>query len=130
MTCRELAECIERLQPEALPREVARLCLLLSNYVEDLDELKDEERLADVWQDMMVRLEAVTDQHAAMTADLEKLSRANPEILSVDQIMVLIRAIKVQSQVIQLYVGKPAVEASDSGKERMKDEGRIQNDEC
>lgn len=106
MTCQELAKCIEKLQPEALPREVARLCLLLSNYVDDLDELQDEKRLAQVWEDMKVRLEAVTDQHAAMTADLESLSRTNPEMLTFDQIMVLFRAIKVQSQVLQLYMGQ------------------------
>jgi hypothetical protein len=111
MTCQELAKCIEKLQPKALPREVARLCLLLSNYIDDLDELEDENRLSQVWQEMMVRLQAVTDQHAAMTADLVDLSRANPEMLTIDQIMVLFRAIKVQSQVLQLYVSQPAVEA-------------------
>lgn len=107
MTCSELAECIEKLQPKALPREVARLCLLISNYVSDLDELKDEDHLVRVWQEMLIRLEAVTDQHAAMTADLEELSQANPKMLTIDQIMMLIRAIKVQSQVVQLYVGLP-----------------------
>jgi hypothetical protein len=111
MTCHELAERIERLQPTALPREVARLCLLLINYVDDIDELKDEERLSQVWQEMLFRLQSVTDQHAAMAADLEDLSRAKPEMLTIDQIMVLIRAIKVQSQVVQLYVIQPAFEA-------------------
>ncbi len=115
MRCHELAKCIEKLQPDALPREVARLCLLLSNYVDDLDMLKDEECLLRVWQNVKVRLEAVTDQHAAMTADLENLSRTNPEMLTIDQIMVLIRAIKVQSQVVQLYVGQPA---QDIGEEK------------
>jgi hypothetical protein len=110
MTCHELAKSIEKLQPEALPGEVARLCLLLCNYVDDLEKLKDEERLVQVWQAMQVRLQAVTDQHAAMTADLENLSRTSPEMLTFEQIMVLIRAIKVQSQVVQLYVGQPAME--------------------
>jgi hypothetical protein len=111
MTCHELAKSIEQLQPEAMPHEVARLCLLLSNYVDNIDELKDERRLAQVWQNMKVRLEAVTDQHAAMTAELENLSRTNPEKLTFDQIMVLIRAIKVQSQVVQLYMGQPLLES-------------------
>jgi hypothetical protein len=110
MTCHELAKSIEKLQPEALPHEVARLCLLLCNYVDDLDELKNEDRLAQEWEHMQTRLQAITDQHAAMTADLEKLSRTNPQMLSFDQIMVLIRAIKVQSQVVQLYVAQPALE--------------------
>ena len=59
---------------------------------------------------MKVRLQAVTDQYAAMTADLENLSRTNPEKLTFDQILVLIRAIKVQSQVLQLYMGQAALE--------------------
>jgi hypothetical protein len=110
MTCRDLAAQIERLQPDALPRDVARLCLLLSNYVDDLSELSDEDRLSEVWEEMGIRLQATTDQHAAMTAELEELSRSDPRTLTTDQIWVLIRAIKVQSQVLQLYVGQPAVD--------------------
>ena len=113
MNCHELAECIEKLQPEASPREVARLCLLLTNHVDDLDALKNEELLSEAWQAMGIRLQAVTDQYAAMTADLEKLSSANPESLTIDQIWVLIRAIKVQSQVVQLYLGQPKLEAEE-----------------
>jgi len=111
MTCHELAECIERMQPQASPREVARLCLLLSNSVEDLETLRDDEVLSQLWEEMGIRLRAVTDQHAAMTADLEELSSANPEMLTLDQIWVLIRAIKVQSKVLQLYLGQPLPEA-------------------
>lgn len=110
MTCRDLAARIERLQPEAMPRDVARLCLLLANYVDDIEELEDEDRLSEVWQEMGIRLQAAADQHAAMTAELEALSRADPDHFSMDQTWVLIRAIKVQSQVLQLYVGQPAVD--------------------
>ena len=113
MNCHELAESIERLQPKASPREVARLCLLLANYVDDLESLRDEDLLFEAWKKMGIRLQAVTDQYAAMTADLEKLSSANPESLTIDQIWVLIRAIKVQSQVVQLYLGQPKLEAEE-----------------
>ncbi len=94
-----------------MPRDVARLCLLLTNYVDDIGELDDEDRLSKVWQEMSIRLQAATDQHAAMTAELEELSREDLNSLSMDQIWVLIRAIKVQSQVLQLYVGQPPVDA-------------------
>jgi hypothetical protein len=107
MKCHDLAESIERLQPRVLPCEVARLCLLLCNAVDDLNELKNEERLSRLWEEMIIRLQAATDQYAAMTAELEKLSSANPKELSLDQIMILFRAIKVQSQVIELYIGRP-----------------------
>lgn len=110
MTCHDLAAQIEELQPDAMPCDVARLCLLLTNYVDDIEELQDGERLAEVWQEMGIRLQAATDQHAAMTAELEDLSQSNPCSFSMDQIWVLIRAIKVQSQVLQLYVGQPQVD--------------------
>ena len=93
------------MQPQALPRDVARLCLLLSNHVDDLGQLTDESRLAEVWQQMGLRLQAATDQHAAMTAELDDLSRLGLQQLAPEQVMVLVRAIKVQSQVLQLYVG-------------------------
>jgi len=109
MTCHDLAAQIEKLQPDAVPRDVARLCLLLTNYVSNIEELVDEGRLATVWQEMGIRLQAATDQHAAMTEELEVLSRGSPEEFSMDQIWVLIRAIKVQSQVLQLYVGQPPI---------------------
>ena len=110
MTCHDLAARIEELQPDAMPRDIARLCLLLTNYIDDIEELQDEDRLSEVWQEMGIRLQATTDQHAAMTAELEELSRTPPERFSMDQIWILIRAIKVQSQVLQLYVGQPALD--------------------
>lgn len=108
--CHELAEQIELMHPEAIPRDVARLCLLLTNHLDDIDELEDEEQLATVWTTMGIRLQAATDQHAAMTEELERLASKMPEQFSVDDIWVLIRAIKVQSQVLQLYVGQPALD--------------------
>ena len=40
-----------------------------------------------------------------MTEELEQLAHSDPKDFSQDQIWVLIRAIKVQSQILQLYVG-------------------------
>lgn len=110
MTCQELAARIEQLQPEASPREVARLCLLLANHVDNLEELETSERLTEAWNHMGMRLQAASDQHAAMTEDLEDLSRQDSADFNLDQLWVLIRAIKVQSQIIQLYVGQPRIE--------------------
>ena len=110
MTCHDLAAHIEQLQPEALPRDVARLCLLLTNFVDDIEDLRDGERLAEAWQEMGIRLQAATDQHAAMAEDLENLARTDPGSFTMEQIWILIRAIKVQSQVVQLYVGQPPLD--------------------
>ena len=110
MKCKELAERIEKLQPAAQPRDVARLCLLLTNAIDDVTCLGNEQVLSDAWKEMGLRLQAATDQHAAMTEELENLARSDPRKFTPDQIWILIRAIKVQSQILQLYVGEPALD--------------------
>jgi hypothetical protein len=105
MHCHELARRIERLQPEADVRNVARLCLLLANATPDVGELEDDAQLTAAWQDMYLRLQATADQHAAMTEELDDLARSDPKRFSAEQIWILIRAIKVQSQILQMYLG-------------------------
>lgn len=111
MKCQELADKIQRLQPDAETRDVARLCLLLANSTDDVTKLDDSQRLTQAWREMGLRLQAATDQHAAMTEELESLARSDPRKFTPDQIWVLIRAIKVQSQILQLYVGEALLEA-------------------
>jgi hypothetical protein len=110
MTCQDLAARIQKIQPAAVPRDVARLCLLLTNLVDDVATLEDERRLAEAWKQTGLRLQAATDQHAAMTQELERLAQSDPEKFTPDQIWVLVRAIKVQSQVLSLYVGQPPLD--------------------
>src|SRR5690606_22555893 len=98
------------MQPQAEIRDVARLCLLLSNAVNDVERLPDDSALKSAWEEMGLRLQAATDQHAAMTEELELLAQSDPRQFTADQIWVLIRAIKVQSQILQLYVGTPALD--------------------
>lgn len=110
MTCRELAEQIESFQPQASPQDVARLCLLLSNANQDLDQFKEKPKLREAWKQTGLQLQLATDQHAAMTSELEELAKGDPKEFSQEQIWVLIRAIKVQSQILQLYVGHPVLD--------------------
>jgi hypothetical protein len=110
MNCQKLAGLIQQFQPDATTQDVARLCLLISNSEERLDELHNEKALRAAWNEMGLKLQAATDQHAAMTSELEELASSDPEKFSHDQIWVLIRAIKVQSQVLQMYVGQPLLD--------------------
>ena len=105
MNCQELADRIQRLQPQADTRDVARLCLLLANTADDVAALSDEQILTEAWREAGLKLQLATDQHAAMTEELESLARSDPRRFAPEQIWVLIRAIKVQSQVLQMYVG-------------------------
>ena len=110
MKCQDLAGAIERIQPDATPEDVARLCLLLSNSVDHMEGLSDEAYLTNAWQEMGLRMQAATDQHTAMTEELAELANSDPTEFRQEQIWILIRAIKVQSQVLQLYVGQPPVD--------------------
>ena len=73
MKCSELADRIQEMQPDASSRDVARLCLLLSISSNDLNEMSDIKNLKSAWREMSLRLQAATDQHAAMTDELEAL---------------------------------------------------------
>ena len=110
ITCSEISKRIEQLQPESTPQDVARLCLLLANSDIDLESLKERGVLREAWKKTGLQLQQATDQHAAMTSELEELAKSDPQSFSQDQIWVLIRAIKVQSQILQLYVGHPVLD--------------------
>jgi hypothetical protein len=109
MNCQELAARIETLRPGAETRDIARLCLLLSNAVARIEDLTNDRLFAQAWHDMGLKLQAATDQHAAMTEELEALARTDPRKFTPDQVWILIRAIKVQSQILELYVGEPSL---------------------
>ena len=109
MMCHELASRIQTLQPGAQPKDVARLCLLLANEIDSFDRLQEEKELRNIWMSTGLKLQAATDQHAAMTEELESLAASDPKKFTPDQIWVLIRAIKVQSQILQMYVGDAAL---------------------
>ncbi len=110
INCQDLAARIQSIQPDALPGDVARLCLLLINNVSEPNKLEDDDFLADAWSEMGMRLQAATDQHAAMTEELEDVSRQNPADFTGEHVWILLRAIKVQSQVLQLYLGNSTLE--------------------
>ena len=105
MNCHELARRIETLQPGAAVRDVARLCLLLTNSIDDVTRLESDDRLTEAWKKIHLQMQANADQHAAMTQELDDLSRSDPKKFTSDQIWILIRAIKVQSQILQMYIG-------------------------
>ena len=110
MNCHQLAQKIEQLRPESTPQEVARLCLLLTNTVLNLDDFQDRRTLEEAWKRTKLQLQLATDQHAAMTEELENLAASDPKSFTQDQTWTLIRAIKVQSQILEMYVGHPLLE--------------------
>ncbi len=110
MNVEKLAGLLEKAHPETDPSDIARLCTVLLNSIDDLDELKNEDRLKEACRESSLRLQFATDQHAAMTQELEDLAASDPKKFSSEQIWILVRAIKVQSQVLQMYLGGEALD--------------------
>ena len=109
MTCYELAQRISRIQPGMVPADVARLCLMIFNQCDDPADLADHQGLVAAWRNASFRLEAATDQHAAVADELEHLCGDGPMRFTPDQLWTLLRAVKVQSQLLELYTDQPAL---------------------
>lgn len=110
MNCTEIARKIELHNPNADALEVARMCTLICSSVPDRSILEDDTKFLKVWEEVNLRLQAATDQHSAVTEELESLTNSDPQEFSHEQIWVLVRSIKVQNQLLRLYVGDPSLE--------------------
>ncbi len=103
MTCATLAETLARMRPELTPTEIARLCLLILGGAGPGDDLHDPATLQRVWKSSCFRLDAATDQHAAVSDELDALLADDPVQFNPEQLWTLLRAVKVQSQLISLF---------------------------
>lgn len=109
MTCHELAQRLAHLRPELEATEVARLCLIILHQESDHGALRDDETLLAAWGRASFRLDATTDQHAAVADELESMCSDGPVKFTPDQLWTLLRAIKVQSQIVEMYTGLPSL---------------------
>ena len=109
MRCSEVAQKIERLKPHAAPIDIARMSAILLGTT-NAGQLETDESFLDFWDESVLRLQAVTDQHAAITEELNDLAGIDPMEFQAEQIWVLIRAIKVQNQLLKLQVGESVAE--------------------
>ena len=108
MTCQEIARHLSDLHPDMSQSQIAQLCLLVLR-TGGTNTLDDQASIVKAARAASFRLDAATDQHAAMAAELEAIFGAGPVRFSADQIWTLLRAVKVQSQLLGLYAGMPAM---------------------
>ena len=109
MTCAELANRISRLQPGLNAVETARITLMILSQCDDHQLLQDDEALVTAWKNATFRLEAASDQHAAVAEELRMMCSEGPVQFTPDQLWVLLRAVKVQSQILGFYTDEPAL---------------------
>lgn len=109
MNCHQLAEQLASDRPDLSPVEIARLCLILLNRESSPDRLLDPPTRLKAWRNASFRFEAATDQHSAILEELDELLGDAPIQFSPDQLWTLLRAVKVQSQMLELYTDQPSL---------------------
>jgi hypothetical protein len=110
MTTSSVAQLIEQRNPQLSPLAVARVTSLMVASTDTPESLMDPEYFRQQWDQAQLRLWAANEQHEAVKEELEALAKSDPRLFSPDQIWILIRAIKVQSQLLKMHVGDPIME--------------------
>jgi len=108
MTCDQLAKRLTQLHPELSQVDIARIALMIL-VRGDEGCLTDDESLETATKSASFRLEAALDQHAAVAAELDSICVGGPVQFTPDQLWVLLRAVKVQDQILELYTDQPSL---------------------
>jgi hypothetical protein len=101
----EIIRRLTRLYPHYGQAELLRLALLLSLHHPEVQAERSEAELRAVCQEIVLQCSAAGDQHAAVADELDSLAATAPCEFSPQHVFTLVRAIKVQSQVLNLYLG-------------------------
>ncbi|MEO8268966.1 MAG: hypothetical protein ABI557_04540 [Aureliella sp.] len=106
-----LVQRLARLYPHYGQSELLRMGLLLSLHQPevmagelDFERVSDDE-LFSLSQDVSLQLSAAGDQHAAVADELDSLAATSACDFSPNHVFTLVRAIKIQSRVLDLYLG-------------------------
>ncbi|MEM9644491.1 MAG: hypothetical protein AAF989_05820 [Planctomycetota bacterium] len=109
MNCQQLACRLAERSPEMSQCDIARLCVLILSTCEAAADLDDDNCLDNAWKNASFRLDAASDQHAAVADELSQFCEDGPVQFTPDQLWALLRAVKVQSQLLELYTDQPAL---------------------
>ena len=97
--------------PGAPAAEVFRLAMLLCHAAPSIEALSDDQLRAKLLSDIQLQISMHEDQHSAIASELDSLASTEPCEFNVNHLWTLIRAIKVQSQLLNFYLG-PQVTAT------------------
>ena len=112
-----LSQLIERLHeqlPRACDRQIACFAMLLCDRDPKLKCLANNADFKSLLNAIQLRLHSIDDQHAAVANELEQLALTQPCEFEPKHVWTLIRAVKVQSQFVDMLTGSRIEQFSDS----------------
>ncbi len=103
-----LAQLIEQLHqhlPTLSERQIACLAMLYCDRDPNLVSLQGASEFSRTVDEIQLRMQSIDDQHAAVASELDELASSQPCEFEPKHVWTLIRAIKVQSQFVEMLTG-------------------------
>lgn len=103
-----LPQLIERLHqqlPTLSERQIACLAMLYCDRDPQLASLNNRGEFSGLVDEIQLRMQSIDDQHAAVATELDDLASSQPCEFEPKHVWTLIRAIKVQSQFVDMLTG-------------------------
>ena len=112
MAISELIEQLRQQLPKASHRRVACLAMLICDRDPELACLANNNEFVDLLEEIQLRMQSIDDQHAAVANELDQLALTQPCEFEPKHVWTLIRAIKAQSQFVDMFTGACTVQTS------------------
>jgi hypothetical protein len=103
-----LSHLIEQLHshlPNASERRLACLAMLVCDRSPNLSVLENVNEFQSLLDEINLKIQSLDDQHAAVAHELDSLAATQPCEFEPKHVWTLIKAIKVQSQFVDLLTG-------------------------
>ena len=104
MNAQQLINRLTSLRKDEDTAELLRAALLIALHVPDLTNLQTDEQLERQLQELEWQMRAALDQHAAVADELDGLAATSPCDFNAEHLWTLVRAIKVQNQILNMYL--------------------------
>ncbi|MEM8679588.1 MAG: hypothetical protein AAGF97_09580 [Planctomycetota bacterium] len=104
MKVEHLASKIKNLQPHWHSSDIAEMCLMLS-VSDDIETFENDSELSNKCSTLHLKRQHVTEQYGAVLEELNELADSDPTKFGREQVWSLLRAIKIQDQIIKLHLG-------------------------
>lgn len=109
MEITRLLEMITERNPDAPPAVIFRMGMHVCHACQEQDPTSDERLLDQLLRDIAIKLALLEDQHSATADELDSLAGTEPCKFNAQHLWMLVRAIKVQSQFLDFFLGPQSV---------------------